>query len=112
MKQGKFSNGTHNKTQTAFVHLLWFINNHNRLLWIVFNNRNMPPDERKVVGGRVHAKAHFIMHESDAKHWYGTLWNTTLIAGTVVRLDEKTTANGVRQTLVVADWELTGGRIR
>jgi len=72
----------------------------------------MPRDERKVVGGRVHSKVHFVVHESEAKRRYGSLWNTTLIAGTVVHLDERESAKGgQKQTLVVADWTLTGGTV-
>jgi hypothetical protein len=44
-------------------------------------------DPRKVVGGKVEAKAHKVTHSTEAKRRYGSKWNEKVIPGVVVAHD-------------------------
>ena len=64
---------------------------------------------KRCVGGRVHAKAHFTMSEADAKRNFGNAWNTRLVSGTILSVEEDTTGKRSTTSLVV-QWDLPGGQ--
>jgi hypothetical protein len=64
-------------------------------------------DAKRVVGARVHTKAHFVLAEADAKRKFGSLWNSKLLNGTVIAVDTINTAKRV-SVFLDARWELPG----
>jgi hypothetical protein len=64
---------------------------------------------KRQVGARIHTKAHFDMAESDAKGTFGSLWNVTLVAGTVLGVEIDTSGKRANVFLNLR-WNLPGGQ--
>jgi hypothetical protein len=65
-------------------------------------------DPKRVIGARVHAKAHFAMSMMDAKRTFGSAWNTYLVSGAVLSVVER--ASGKRVSVHVdVMWDLPAG---
>jgi hypothetical protein len=69
----------------------------------------MSSDAKNQVDARVHAKAHFAMTDNDAKRTFGSLWNETLVPGTVVEVETDTSGKRASVFLKVR-WDLPGGQ--
>jgi hypothetical protein len=66
-------------------------------------------DAKRQVGARIHTKAHFAMVENDAKRTFESLWNETLVAGTVLGVEIDTSRKRANVFLNVR-WDLPGGQ--
>lgn len=67
-------------------------------------------DERRRVGGRVHAKAVHISSYPQCRRWFGQLAQTKTVSGTVKEV--KSLHNGKRgSTRLKVDWEMPGRTI-
>ena len=68
----------------------------------------MPPDPRKVIGGRVQAKAVHVTNLSECARPYGANRHTKMVLGTVVEVEVlPTSATSTRtSTFITADYEL------
>jgi len=69
----------------------------------------MPTHPRKTAGTIVHAKVHFVAHESEARRRHGSLWSQALVPGTAIRVDQGTAERASMSACTCAKWELNGG---
>jgi hypothetical protein len=69
----------------------------------------MSSDAKRKVGARFHTKSHFAMAENDAKRTFGSLWNETLVPGTVLGVE--TDSSGKRANVFLdVRRDLSGGQ--
>jgi hypothetical protein len=73
----------------------------------------MPPDQRKVIGGRVQAKALHVSNLAECSRRYGANKSTKMLLGTVVEVTNVVNPTSHRtSTFVTADYDLGGGTMK
>jgi hypothetical protein len=74
---------------------------------------SMVPDLRRVVGSRVHAKAHHVTAHAECARRYGAAKTTKLIGGTVLEADEAQKPGNSRSSwFITAEYDLGGGTVK
>ncbi len=81
------------------------------LLWSIASS--MVPDLRRVVGSRVHAKAHHVIAHAEWARRYGATKTTKLIGGTVLKADEaQKPGNSWSSWFITTEYDLGGGTVK
>jgi hypothetical protein len=73
----------------------------------------MVPEVRRVVGSRVHAKAHHVTAHAECARRYGATKMAKLVGGTVLEADEVQKPGNSRSSwFITAEYDLGGGTVK